>query len=96
MNTNTKREDILAQFKKFRTWGDVLAHVSNGSRVWYLAPLSYAPALIQVRRGAKRHADQLRVTPYDRDCDPFWADEDHFDRFLVRADSEHYSGHVRD
>lgn len=76
----TERETLLAQFEGFDTWADVLAHVSAEGSVYYHPPMNYAPVVVRAQVRAKK----VRVTPYDREADPFTADEGHLSRFLRR------------
>ena len=71
------------EFVAFDTWAAVLEHVRSGAAVYYHPPLNFRPVVVKafVRPGGK----DLRVTPYDRDADPFTADEKHLDRFRRRV-----------
>ena len=73
--------------RPFATWAEVLTHVAGGQPIWYQAPLEYAPVRVQAmpyrrQRGVRlQKPTKVRVYPPSSDCDPFWADAGHLDRF---------------
>lgn len=74
-------------FVGFDAWSDVLAHVREGHRTYYHAPLDYMPRGVIAVIVGKRN-DRLRIVP-DTDADSFTVDKGHLDRFrkIVLKDS---------
>ncbi len=76
-----------SKLQPFAIWAEVLAHVAAGQPIWYQAPLDYRPVHVQAvlyRHWRGRHVQKptkVRVYPPSSDCDPFWADAGHLDRF---------------
>lgn len=74
----------MTHWQKFRTWGALLVHLSNGAQwIWYHAPLDVRPRLVKVVRIYKN--GKVRINPGHPDCDPFTADSGHLDRFMVMS-----------
>ncbi len=82
-------------WRLFDDWASVLAHVQatghdvttgrvklTHATLYYLAPLDTRPSMVGVQARGERPS-KLRVFPPTNDCDPFWADKGHVDRFMV-------------
>lgn len=61
-------------------WQDVIAAAKEGKHLWYQAPLDFRPVRVACEVRGK-NPQKVRVIPPTRDCDPFWADEGHAERF---------------
>lgn len=62
------------------TWERVHEIAMRGGQVMYRAPLDYRPRQVTIQGGAKNKT-RVRVYPPTNNCDPFWADATHLDRF---------------
>jgi hypothetical protein len=61
-------------------WTDVLTAAKARKLLRYQAPMDHRPCLVKVR-WIKTRPDEVFVHPPGFECDPFWADEDHVNRF---------------
>jgi hypothetical protein len=77
---HTSVNDRVSRMKApFRTWSLLLNHIKGGGRVYYKGPMDVTPSHVDAEvRGNGR---KVRVIPLSSDTDPFWADEEHLDRF---------------
>ena len=90
-DTRAEAEAALrTTLQPFATWAEVLAHVGARQPIWYQAPLDYRPVRVRAvtlrrQRWTRLQPTEVRVYPSSMDCDPFWADAGHLDRFRRRG-----------
>lgn len=65
---------------KFQTWEEVMQAAREGRLLRYQAPMDYQPIVIDYSK-PEPGENKLRVKPWGKDVDAFYADCGHLDRF---------------